>query len=84
MSFEPTDISLPQRKPEDTSEGCRLLANDDRDRAEQSDSDLMRVRLTRSADAWTIRAELLERLESRRNNPVISGEPAQAGENDNG
>ena len=43
----------------------------------------MRVRLTRSADAWTIRAELLERLESRRN-PADRGEPDQAGENDNG
>ena len=67
MSVEPTDVSrLTQRKPEDTSEGCRLLGRDDRERAEQTDSELMRVRLDRSAQAWAIRAELLERLESRR------------------
>ena len=83
MSFEPTDISVPHRKPEDTAAGCRLMASDDRERAAESQSDLMRHRLSRSAEAWTIRAELLDRLESRRN-PADRGEPDQAGENDNG
>ena len=56
MSLDPTDVSLPQRKPEDTSAGCRMLASDDRERAEQSDSAHMRLRLVSSADTWTLRA----------------------------
>ena len=83
MSIEPTDVSLAERKPEDTAAGCRIMASDDRERAAQSQSDLMRFRLNRSAEAWTIRAELLDRLESRRI-PVDPGKPDQAGENDNG
>ena len=81
MSIEPTDVSLPHRKPEDTSAGCRILASDDRERAEQSSSAHMRMRLVSSAATWTARADLLERLESRR---IVSGAPDEAGENDNG
>jgi hypothetical protein len=68
MSIEPTDVSLssPDRRPEDTAAGCRLLASDDQARAEQSDSTHMRERLIGSAEAWSARAALLERLESKR------------------
>lgn len=68
MSIEPTEVSLafPDRKPEDTAAGCRLLASDDQERAEQSDSAHMRERLIGSAQVWNARANLLDRLESRR------------------
>lgn len=88
MSLDPTDVSLPQRKPEDTSAGCRMLASDDRERAEQSDSAHMRLRLVSSADTWTLRAELLERLEARRVSldPGAASEASidEAGEDDDG
>ena len=83
MSVEPTDVSLPLRKVEDTSAGCRLLANDDRIRAGQSTSDHMRARLSNSADTWTERADLLERLEARRV-PIESAAPGPGGEDDDG
>ena len=86
MSTEPSDVSLPRRKPEDSAEGCRLLASDDRARAEQSDSAHMRFRLACSAEAWTARAELLDRLEANRvqmNNECPPG-GAPDGMNDNG
>jgi len=50
------------RKREDTAEGCRELALDDRARAADVGTDHMRDRLESSADAWTTRADLLERL----------------------
>ena len=50
-------------KPEDTAEGCRAMAAADRERAVAMDTDRMRFRIERSADAWTKRADLLERLE---------------------
>jgi len=81
MSLEPTDISVPHRKPEDTSAGCRILASDDRERAEQTESAHMRVRLVSSADAWTRRADLLERLEGNRTRSI---DAPSAWENDNG
>ena len=86
MSLEPTDISVPRRKPEDTADGCRLLASDDRTRAEQSESAHMRLCLTSSAAAWTLRADMLERLEEKRARKLEAA-PRQApgsGENDNG
>lgn len=52
------------RKREDTAEGCRELALDDRARAAEVDSDHMRDTLERSADAWSTRASLLERLQT--------------------
>ena len=66
MSIEPTDVSPVQRKPEDTADGCRGMASDDMDRARQSDSAHMRVRLAYSAEMWTARAELLDRMEANR------------------
>ena len=52
------------RKREDTAEGCRAMALDDRARAADIGSSHMRSTLERSADAWSTRAELLERLET--------------------
>ncbi|MEA3057348.1 MAG: hypothetical protein QOF34_163 [Sphingomonadales bacterium] len=57
---------LSSQKLEDSAAGCRTMADDDRDRAKASDSDRMRVRLGCSADAWTARADLLDRLEAKR------------------
>ena len=53
-------------KREDSAAGCRSLASDDRERAKDADSDRMRFRLACSAEAWTNRAELLDRLEANR------------------
>lgn len=55
------------RKREDTAEGCRGLALDDRARAADAGGDHMRSTLERSADAWSARARLLERLEAHFN-----------------
>ena len=52
------------RKREDTAEGCRAMALDDRARAADIGSSHMRSTFERSADAWTTRAELLERLQT--------------------
>lgn len=51
------------KKREDTAAGCRGLAHDDHVRAAGAASDHMRDTLERSAEAWTTRAKLLERLE---------------------
>jgi len=53
------------RKREDTAEGCRELALDDRARAaDVVGSEHMRRTLERSAEVWVARAKLLERLEA--------------------
>ena len=82
MSVEPTDISVPHRKPEDTAAGCRILANDDLERAELSDSAHMRLRLVSSADAWGARAKMLDRIEGNRAQAIEAA--PRSGENDNG
>jgi hypothetical protein len=67
MSLDVANDPLPpHRKLEDTAAGCRSLANDDRIRAQESDSSQMRFRLSCSAEAWTARAELLGRMEAHR------------------
>jgi len=48
-------------KREDTAEGCRQLAQDDRARGAEV-GQYMRDRLERSAVAWTARGSVLERL----------------------
>jgi hypothetical protein len=53
-------------KREDTSAGCRELADGNIARAALEASDLMRLQLERSAAAWTSRADLLLRLETAR------------------
>jgi len=55
------------RKRENTAEGCRELALGDQSRAADAGSEHMRKALERSADAWTTRAQLLERLDARFN-----------------
>ena len=52
---------LPRRKPEDTAEGCRALAADDRERAAKAGNKHVRLTFERSAEAWSARAILLER-----------------------
>jgi hypothetical protein len=51
------------RKREDTSLGCREMAAADHVRADATDTEHMRVRMESSADAWTARADMLQRLE---------------------
>ncbi|HVM37460.1 MAG TPA: hypothetical protein VM265_03610 [Sphingomicrobium sp.] len=51
------------RRREDTSLGCREMAADDRVRADATDTAHMRLRMESSADAWTTRADMLQRLE---------------------
>jgi hypothetical protein len=60
------DPTTAHKRAENTADGCRSMAQDDRSRAEESDSDRMRFRLACSAEAWTARAELLDRLEANR------------------
>ena len=56
-----------RRRPEDTAQGCRDLAQADRTRAADATTAHMRGTLERSADAWASRAGLLERLETNFN-----------------
>jgi len=61
----PQGIRGSQRKrPEDTGDGCRALAEADRTRAARVVNDHMRGSFERSADAWDGRARLLDRLEA--------------------
>jgi len=75
----PSPAAAAPGRREDSAAGCRSLASDDRDRAKDSDSDRMRFRLACSAEAWTNRAELLDRLEANR----LKMNPPK-GENDDG
>ena len=52
-----------RRRPEDTADGCRALAEADRTRAADVTSEHMRGSLERSAESWGKRANLLDRLE---------------------
>jgi len=62
---DPESFTAPRRKKaEDTANGCKGLAQDDRDRASAVGNDYMRFRLEQSADAWAARADLLARLEA--------------------
>jgi hypothetical protein len=61
---EPGAAFVSRKKREDTAAGCRSMAQDDRDRAADIPNDHMRSTMERSADAWTARADLLERLEA--------------------
>jgi hypothetical protein len=56
-------MSAAKRKTEDSADGCRGLAQADRARAATMTSEHMRAVLERSADAWSARARLLDRLE---------------------
>jgi hypothetical protein len=55
-----------ERKPEDSAAGCRSLAREDQARARAADSQHMRFRLACSAEAWNVRADMLDRIEAQR------------------
>ena len=58
-------MSLTPRRSENTPSGCRERAAFSLAAAAGMDTDNGRLRLEASADSWTARAELLERLELR-------------------
>jgi hypothetical protein len=68
MSPEQPDSRIPTgpKRREDTADGCRSMARDDRTRAEETNNGRMRFQLACSAEAWTSRADLLDRLEANR------------------
>ena len=74
-------MTSPRRRPEDTAKGCRYLAANDLVREAEMVNPNARDSHERSADAWTARAELLERLESSFNERLAvngrSSAPAQ-------
>lgn len=53
-----------RHRPENTADGCRALARDDLARAAAITNPHMRSCLERSADAWTARAKLLDRIDA--------------------
>jgi hypothetical protein len=57
-------MSSPRRKPEDSAAGCRTFAASDRERATAALNVQIRATFERSAEAWTARAGLLDRLET--------------------
>ena len=57
-------MSSPRQKPEDSAHGCRANATLDRERAAAASNERMRASLERSAEVWTTRAKLLDRLEA--------------------
>jgi hypothetical protein len=57
-------VTSASRKAEDSAEGCRALAQADRDRAAETVNEHMRATFERSATAWFARASLLQRLEA--------------------
>ena len=67
-----------RRKVEDTAKGCRSLAEDDRVRATGMINPQIRASLERSADAWTARAKLLDRLETSFNERIAANSPSTA------
>ena len=57
-------MSSGKRKREDSPEGCREMAEADRGKAAASDNAHMRACLERSAETWSARARLLDRLQA--------------------
>jgi hypothetical protein len=53
------------KRAEDTAAGCRAKAAADLVRAVAPGDDYRRVRLERSAEFWSARADLLDRLEEK-------------------
>jgi hypothetical protein len=52
-----------RRKLEDSADGCRAFAASDRERASATANTHIRATFERSAEAWSVRADLLDRLE---------------------
>ena len=57
-------MSSSRRKPEDSVDGCRAFAALDRERASTAANGHARATFERSAEAWSARASLLDRLET--------------------
>jgi hypothetical protein len=57
-------MSSSRRKPEDSADGCRAFAASDRERASTTTNIHVRATFERSAEAWSARAGLLERLQT--------------------
>jgi hypothetical protein len=57
-------MSSARRKPEDSADGCRAFATSDRERASATNNAHIRATFERSAEAWSARASLLDRLEA--------------------
>jgi hypothetical protein len=57
-------MSSSRKKPEDSADGCRHFAASDRERASETANGHARAKFERSAQAWTARASLLDRLEA--------------------
>jgi len=68
-------MSSPRRKPEDSADGCRAFAASDRECASTAANGHVRDRFERSAEAWSARASLLDRLETTFNARVASVTP---------
>jgi hypothetical protein len=75
-------VTSGRRRPEDTAQGCRSLAENDRGRAAAVAGEHMRATLERSADAWAARAQLLDRLETSFNARIEARLEHDAGEAD--
>lgn len=69
------------RKPEDSADGCRALEQADRLRAAAMPNPQMRDSLERSADAWSARATLLERV-AERSTELVAGNVESQPKND--
>jgi hypothetical protein len=67
-------VTSGRRRLEDTAGGCRSFAQDDRARATSTINPRMRATLERSAEAWTARAKLLDRLEANFNDRVAAND----------
>lgn len=72
-------MSVVKRKVEDSADGCRGLARADRARAAAMTSEHMRAVLERSADAWSARARLLDRLDKDFTRRAASARTANPG-----
>jgi hypothetical protein len=57
-------MSSCRRRPEDSADGCRAFAASDRERASVTNNSHVRDTFERSAEAWSARASLLERLDA--------------------
>lgn len=57
-------MSALRHRPEDSAEGCRAFAASDRERATAAFNPQIRATFERSAEAWTARAGLLDRLQT--------------------
>jgi len=68
-------MSSPRHKPEDSVDGCRAFAASDRERASTAAKGHVRATFERSAEAWSARASLLDRLETTFNARVASVTP---------